>query len=152
MISAEIRAHMRRLVLVEGWRIETVARRFGVHHSVVRRALRDDVAQATPRPPSALDPFKPFIVQRLTDWPELTATRHCGPQQVPGRDLRDAVLPDQALSLRALSRSRSPQQNDAHVLRSQSAAARGTKAGHTTERSPTGQTPARRVGYSCVKS
>ncbi len=75
MISAEIRAHMRRLVLVEGWRIETVARRFGVHHSVVRRALRDDAPQAKPRPPSALDPFKPFIVQRLTDWPELTATR-----------------------------------------------------------------------------
>lgn len=75
MISAEVRAEMRRLVLVEHWQIETVARRFGVHHSVVRRALRDDVAQVKPRPPSALDPFKPFIVQRLTQWPELTASR-----------------------------------------------------------------------------
>jgi transposase len=75
VISAEIRAEMRRLILVEGWRIETVARRFGVHHSVVRRALRDDLPQVKPRPPSALDPFKPFIIQRLTQWPELTATR-----------------------------------------------------------------------------
>jgi transposase len=75
VISAEIRAEMRRLVLVESWRIETVARRFGVHHSVVRRALRDDVPQVPTRPPSALDPFKPFIIQRLTQWPELTASR-----------------------------------------------------------------------------
>jgi transposase-like protein len=40
MITAQMRAEMRRLVLVEGWRIQTVARRFGVHHSVVRRAIR----------------------------------------------------------------------------------------------------------------
>ena len=39
MITSEMRAEMRRLVLVERWRIETVARRFGVHHSTVRRAL-----------------------------------------------------------------------------------------------------------------
>jgi transposase-like protein len=43
MITAEMRAQMRRLVLVDGWRIETVSRRFGVHHSVVRRALREEL-------------------------------------------------------------------------------------------------------------
>lgn len=69
-----MRAHMRRLVLGEGWRIETVARRFGVHHSVVRRALRDTGAARPPRP-SRLDPFKPYIVQRLLELPDLTATR-----------------------------------------------------------------------------
>ena len=42
MITAEMRVEMRRLVLVEGWKIETVARRFGVHHGTVRRALRED--------------------------------------------------------------------------------------------------------------
>jgi transposase-like protein len=40
MITADMRAQMRRLVLADNWRIETVARRFGVHHSVVRRAIR----------------------------------------------------------------------------------------------------------------
>ena len=69
-----MRAEIRRLVLAEGWRIETVARRFGVHHSVVRRVLR---AQAVEKPPtkSALDPFKPYIVRRLLELPALTGMR-----------------------------------------------------------------------------
>jgi transposase-like protein len=46
MITEDVRAQMRRLVLAEHWRIETVARRFGVHHSVVRRAIRDGVPAA----------------------------------------------------------------------------------------------------------
>jgi transposase-like protein len=50
MITAEMRAQMRRLVLVEGWRIETVARRFSVHHSVVRRALQDDAGERPKTP------------------------------------------------------------------------------------------------------
>jgi transposase len=75
MITPQMRAEMRRLVLREGWRIETVARRFGVHHSVVRRALRDDLPPERPRPPSQLDPHKAYIIQRLTDYPQLTAIR-----------------------------------------------------------------------------
>ena len=74
MITAEMRAQMRRLVLVERWRIETVARRFGVHHSVVRRALQDDAGER-PKTPSALEPFKPYIVERLTELPDLTSVR-----------------------------------------------------------------------------
>jgi transposase len=75
VITAEMRAQMRRLVLVERWRIETVARRFGVHHSTVRRALDDAPAAADTPFPSAVDAFKPHIVHRLTEYPELTATR-----------------------------------------------------------------------------
>jgi transposase len=75
MITSEMRGQIRRLVLVEGWRIETVARRFGVHHSVVRRALRDEPGSVRPRPPSALDSFKPYIVERLTELPSLSAVR-----------------------------------------------------------------------------
>jgi transposase len=77
MITAEIRATIRRLVLREGWKIETTARRFGVHHSVVRRALRelDQTAGGRPAAPSQLDPFKEYLVQRLTEHPELTAVR-----------------------------------------------------------------------------
>lgn len=76
MITAEMRAEIRRLVLREGWKIETVARRFGVHHSVVRRATETAEATTTTKPaPSKLDPFKEHIVGRLTLHPELTATR-----------------------------------------------------------------------------
>jgi transposase len=66
---------MRRLVLIEGWRVETVARRFGVHHSVVRRALRDEPDPLRTGPSSTLDPFKPYIVERLTELPTLSAVR-----------------------------------------------------------------------------
>jgi transposase len=77
MITAEARAQMRRLVLVEKMKIETVARRFGVHHSVVRRAIRDPSSESPPVParPSKLDALKPYIVQRLMDLPMLTSTR-----------------------------------------------------------------------------
>jgi transposase len=74
MITAVMRAEMRRLVLVEGWRLETVARRYGVHHSVVRRALRDDAGERA-APTSTLDPFKPYIVERLVELPQLTSIR-----------------------------------------------------------------------------
>ena len=39
MITPEIRMQMRRLVLADKLPVETVARRFGVHHSTVRREL-----------------------------------------------------------------------------------------------------------------
>lgn len=76
MITAEMRAEIRRLVLREGWKIETVARRFAIHHSVVRRAIADAPEGATAPPvASALEPFKPYLVERLTLHPELSATR-----------------------------------------------------------------------------
>jgi transposase len=76
MITPEMRTAMRRLVLVELWKIETVARRYGVHHSVVRRAVRDDAPADTDiARPSALDAFKPYIVERITEYPELTGLR-----------------------------------------------------------------------------
>lgn len=78
MSSPEIRAAIRRLVLRERWRIETVARRFGVHHSTVRRALETEADNAPASPVSVLDPFKPYIIERLTAAPELTSIRLLG--------------------------------------------------------------------------
>jgi len=75
MISIEIEAEIRRLVLREGWKIETVARKFGVHHSVVRRVLKASGEKPPRNMTSQLDPFKPYIVERLHDHPELTSTR-----------------------------------------------------------------------------
>jgi transposase len=75
MIDEATRAEMRRLVVGEHWRIGTVARRFGVHYSVVRRAVYD-AGEPRPLPTvSAVDPFKPYLVERLEKYPELTATR-----------------------------------------------------------------------------
>ncbi|HET6496988.1 MAG TPA: IS21 family transposase [Thermoleophilia bacterium] len=74
-ITPEMRAEMRRLVLREHWQIETVARRFSVHHSVVRRAICDDATDEREAYPSALDPYKPYIVQRLADLPQLSCVR-----------------------------------------------------------------------------
>ena len=70
-----MRAQMRRLVLVEGLRIETVARRFGVHHGTVRRALRDEPGESGLPAKSGLDLYKPYIIKRLTELPELSAVR-----------------------------------------------------------------------------
>jgi transposase len=75
MIDASTRVEIRRLVLGEGWKIGTVARRFGLHHGAVRRALREGDPPARPRPPSVLEPYKPYLVGRLEKYPELTATR-----------------------------------------------------------------------------
>jgi transposase len=74
MITPEMRAEMRRLVLVEGLKVETVARKFCTHHSTVRRALCNEEKQPKPVP-SALEPFKPYIVERIMALPELTAVR-----------------------------------------------------------------------------
>lgn len=73
-MTPELRAEMRRLVLREGWKIETVARRCAVHHSTVRRALVD-IEPTRVVAHSALEPFKPYIVERLVALPELTAVR-----------------------------------------------------------------------------
>jgi transposase len=76
VITPEIRAEIRRLIMREGWQIETVARRFAVHHSVVRRALNENAAPSEREPrPSKLDPYKDYIVRRLAEHPEMTATR-----------------------------------------------------------------------------
>lgn len=77
MITPEIRAEIRRLVLRDGWKVETVARRFGVHHSVVRRMIRDSAPLDGRRAPkgSLIDPHREFLVSRLGEHPELTSTR-----------------------------------------------------------------------------
>lgn len=75
MNTPEMRLQMRRLVLLEKLPIETVARRFGVHHSTVRRALADSTQSERPAPDGIIEPHKPYIVERLMALPELTAPR-----------------------------------------------------------------------------
>jgi transposase len=75
MISSDVRAQIRRLVLVERLKVETVARRFGLHHSTVRRTLIEGIVEAPLGKQSVLEPFKPYIVDRLTEHPDLTCPR-----------------------------------------------------------------------------
>ena len=77
MISAELKAKIRRLFHAEQWPVGTIARELGLHHSAVRNALvRDGVpltALATRR--SKTDPYLAFMLSTLEKYPTLTASR-----------------------------------------------------------------------------
>ena len=76
-ITPEREAEMVRLVLAEKWPIGTVAAQLGVHHSVVRRVLREvgvPLPTVAPRR-SKLDPYMPFVLEQLEEYPTLHASR-----------------------------------------------------------------------------
>jgi transposase len=109
MILPEVRAEIRRLVLVERLCIETVARKFGVHHSTVRHAIRDtDNEQRAPKP-SIIEPFKPYLVQRLLSLPEVTATRLFA--EARERGYRGGI----AILRRYVAKVRTPRQRKAYL-------------------------------------
>jgi transposase len=59
----------------QGWGIKTIARELGISRNAVRRALMRGGPPAyrrAPRP-SKLDPFKDYLLTRLTDFPDLCA-------------------------------------------------------------------------------
>jgi transposase len=76
-VSREIEAEVRRLSHAEGWPPGTIAKELGVHHEVVERVLdaQHGVPKARPPRASALDPYKPFILQTLEEHPRLRAKR-----------------------------------------------------------------------------
>jgi len=77
MISKEREAEIVRLHYAERWRVGTIARQLGVHHTTVQRVLAQSGVQpqvVTPRP-SMADPYLPFIVETLGKYPRLCASR-----------------------------------------------------------------------------
>jgi len=77
MIPSELEAEILRLYHAEHWRVGTIAAQLHVHHSTVRRVLVQSgvpAARSTTRP-SIADPFRPFIVETLTKYPRLCASR-----------------------------------------------------------------------------
>lgn len=77
MISRAVEAEVLRLHHAERWPIGTIARHLLLHHSTVRRVLAQagvPEAQKTTRP-SIADPFLPFMLETLTTYPKLCASR-----------------------------------------------------------------------------
>ena len=77
MIAPELHAQIRRLFFAEHWRFNTIAAQLGVHHDTVRRAIESErfIRPGTQVRPSALDPYKAFILSTLEHYPRLRATR-----------------------------------------------------------------------------
>lgn len=76
-VGKEIEAAILRLFNVEKWPITTIATQLDVHHSVVKRVLKED-GVATEKliiRRSMADPFIPFIQETLKKYPKLTSTR-----------------------------------------------------------------------------
>ena len=75
-IDRETRTEILRLYHAEKWKIGTIARQLGVHHSTIRRVIEDaDEPRLHRRRRSKLDSFIPFIQQTLEDYPKLPASR-----------------------------------------------------------------------------
>lgn len=77
LISPETEAEILRLALVEKWLIGTIADQLGHHHSTIERVLRDRGAAVVERPKRASisDPYVPLIMETLTKYPRLPASR-----------------------------------------------------------------------------
>ena len=76
-ISEENKAKILRYYHVEKWRVGTISRELGIHHSSVKRVLtQSGVPKKTILPnPSMLDPYLEFILETLEKHPRLTASR-----------------------------------------------------------------------------
>ena len=82
-IAPELSARVLRLYDVERWRVGTIARQLHVHRDTVRRVLAASGRSVPSAPssslrPSRIDPYRPFILETLTKFPELTAVRLFG--------------------------------------------------------------------------
>lgn len=74
-IPASVAAEIVRLFAVEGWRVGTIARHLGVHHSVVSRVLAGHgVTREKARRRSMVDRFGAFIREVFERYPRLPAS------------------------------------------------------------------------------
>jgi transposase len=78
-MDSELWATIRRLHIVEHFSQAAVARHLNIHRNTVRRALAahdgpPKKASLRPNIPSKLDAFKPFMAERLSQYPKLPGT------------------------------------------------------------------------------
>ena len=76
-IDKDIEAKILRYHFVEKWRIGTISNQLGIHHSVVDRVLAHAGLPKIERTDrvSIIDPYLPFIIETLNEFPTLTAAR-----------------------------------------------------------------------------
>ena len=76
-IGAEQEAQILRYFHAEQWRVGTIARQLGLHHSTVARVLTQAgvSSAALLQRPSRVERYLPFIIETLEKFPTLTATR-----------------------------------------------------------------------------
>jgi transposase len=77
MIGRDREAAILRLYHAEKWRVGTIAAQLGLHHSTVRRVLAQaglDAGRVSVRP-SRVDPYVPFLLETLQQYPRLCASR-----------------------------------------------------------------------------
>ncbi|MBL4664460.1 MAG: IS21 family transposase [Nitrospinaceae bacterium] len=76
-ISLDKESQILRYHFVEKWKVGTIATQLGVHHSVVDRVLSQAGRPKVERSirPSMIDPYLPFILKTLEQYPKLTAAR-----------------------------------------------------------------------------
>ena len=84
-INKELEAKILRYHHVEKWKVGTISRQLGVHHDVVDRVLSQAGLPKVERSerPTMIDPYLPFILETLKQYPTLTAS--CLYRMVQGR-------------------------------------------------------------------
>ncbi len=85
-IDKQTEAKILRYHFVEQWRVGTIATQLGIHHSVVDRILAQAGLPKVERSQriSIIDPYLPFIIDTLKEFPSLTAARLYGMAQQRG--------------------------------------------------------------------
>ncbi len=76
-IDKELETKILRYHFVEKWRVGTISAQLSVHHSAVDRVLSQSGLPKIERTQqsSIIDPYLPFIIETLTQYPKLTASR-----------------------------------------------------------------------------
>jgi transposase len=76
-ICPELEAEILRYHFVERWGPHTIASQLGIHHSTVDRVLSQAGMPKAERARQAsiVDPYRPFIIETLEQYPKLTAAR-----------------------------------------------------------------------------
>lgn len=76
-ISSELEAKIKRYYYVEQWRIGTISQQLGVHHGTIKRVLSQVGVEKSKLlvEPSMIEPYLPFIIETLANYPKLTASR-----------------------------------------------------------------------------